>query len=172
MTITLKKQEKQRVTIMKENMKQTDTTIPWHTKEGRQRLFESRYSRHFFELAHLFQPQIKPTFCGVASAVMVLNALRIKTGLRIDSGLEVLVPASHGGGHMPYNSYSQLTFLNEETDVVKHRDWVEGVTVECDVTGDVIFEPGLNLEQLANKLQKNVLKYVCLLSYIILQPYK
>lgn len=131
----------------------TDSTLPWHEKEGRKRLFESRYSRHFYELAHLFQPQIKPTYCGVASAVMVLNALRIKTGLRIDSGLEVPVPTAHGGGMIPYNSYSQLTFLNEETDLVKRREWVEGVTVECETTGDVIFEPGLTLDQLASKLK-------------------
>ncbi len=137
----------------KDAMKRIDKTLPWHEKEGRKRLFESRYNRHFYELAHLFQPQIKPTFCGVASAVMVLNALRIKTGLRIDSGLEVMVPATHGGGMIPYNSYSQLTFLNEETDVIKRREWVEGVTVECETTGDIIFEPGLNLEQLATKLR-------------------
>jgi hypothetical protein len=134
-------------------MQAADNTISWHDREGRKRLFESRYNKHFFELAHRFQPQIKPTYCGVASAVMVMNALRIKTGLRIDSGLEVLVPSSHGGGSMPYNSYSQLTFLNEETDRVKSREWVEGVTVECETTGDIIFEPGLNLEQLAAKLK-------------------
>lgn len=134
-------------------MQAADNTIPWHEREGRKRLFESRYNKHFFELAHRFQPQIKPTYCGVASAVMVLNALRIKTGLRIDSGLEVLVPTSHGGGAMPYNSYSQLTFLNEETDVIKRREWIEGITVECETTGDVVFEPGLNLEQLGAKLK-------------------
>ena len=134
-------------------MQNGDYTIPWHEKEGRKRLFESRYSKHFFELAHRFQPQIKPTFCGVASAVMVLNALRIKTGLRIDSGLEVQVPVSHGGGAMAYNSYSQLTFLNTETDIIKPREWIEGVTVECETSGDVIFEPSLNLEQLGAKLK-------------------
>jgi hypothetical protein len=128
-------------------------TIAWDTSEGKRRLFESRFNKDFFELAHRFQPQMKPTYCGVASAVSVLNALRLKTGLRIDSGLEVHAPASHGGTTMHYNSYSQLTFLNQQTDLVKPREWVEGITVECETTGDVIFEPGLNLEELARKLK-------------------
>lgn len=128
-------------------------TIPWHTAEGRRKLFESRYNKDFFQLAHLFQPQIKPTYCAVASAVTVMNALRIPTGLRIDSGLDVVVPASHGGGSMNYNSYSQLTLLNEQTDVVKCRNKIEGVVIECETTGDVTFEPGLNLKQLADKLK-------------------
>lgn len=125
-------------------------TVAWDTPEGKRRLFESRYNRDFFELAHRFQPQIKPTYCGVASAVMVLNALRLKTGLRIDSGLEVIAPTQQT---MHYNSYSQLTFLNEETDLIKRREWVEGVTVTCETTGDIIFEPGLNLDDLAKKLK-------------------
>lgn len=163
MTTTLINKEKQEITIninikpvaekKPEAKKRVDVTVPWHTKEGRQRLFESRYSRHFYELAHLFQPQIKPTFCGVASAVMVLNALRIRTGLRIDSGLEVMVPVSHGGGYLAYNSYSQLTFLNEETDNVKRREWVEGVSGDCQTTGNTLFEPDLNLDELARKLK-------------------
>lgn len=128
-------------------------TIPWNEREGKKRLLESRYNKHFFELAHRFQPQMKPTYCGVASAVMVLNALRIKTGLRIDSGLEVSVPTNYGGGAMNYNSYSQLTFLNEETNIVKPREWVEGVTLESAQAGSVVFEPGLNLKQLADKLR-------------------
>lgn len=136
-----------------ESVSTTTTIIPWDKKEGKRRLFESRYSKHFFQLAHHFQPQIKPTYCGVASAVTVLNALRIRTGLRIDSGLEVSIPVTHGGGSMAYNSYSQLTFLNEATESVKPRKWIEGVTVECEKTGDVVFEPGLNLEQLAKKLR-------------------
>ena len=134
--------------------KSTSTeTIVWDSREGKKRLFESRYNKDFFNLAHRFQPQLKPTYCAVASAVTVMNALRLRTGLRIDSGLEVPIPVTHGGGHMTYNSYSQLTFMNEATDMVKPRKWVEGVTVECEVTGDVVFEPGLNLEQLAKKLR-------------------
>lgn len=133
----------------KGDTKKADVTVAWHTKEGRQRLFESRYSRHFYELAHLFQPQMKPTYCGVASAVMVLNALRLRTGLRIDSGLEVMVPVSHGGGYMAYNSYSQLTFLNEETDAVKCRQEVEGAAT----AEEKDFNPGLNLDELARKLK-------------------
>ena len=132
-------------------------TVAWDTIEGKRRLFESRFNKDFFELAHRFQPQMNPTYCGVASAVTVLNALRLKTGLRIDSGLEVQAPTSHGGNTMHYNSYSQLTFLNEQTEIVKPREWVEGVTVECETTGDVIFEPGLNLDQLASKLQTYLL---------------
>ena len=128
-------------------------TVAWDTAEGKRRLFESKFNKDFFELAHRFQPQINPTYCGVASAVTVMNALRLPTGLRIDSGLEVQAPATHGGSTMHYNSYSQLTFLGERTDSVKPREWVEGVTIECETTGDIIFEPGLTLDELAAKLK-------------------
>lgn len=133
--------------------KEHEITVAWDTPEGKRRLFESRFNKDFFELAHRFQPQMKPTYCGVASAVTVLNALRLKTGLRIDSGLEVQAPSSHGGDTMHYNSYSQMTFMNEDTDKVKPREWVEGVTVACEKTGDIVFEPGLNLDQMAKKLK-------------------
>ena len=138
--------------------KQHTTTIAWDTAEGKRRLFESRFNKDFFELAHRFQPQMNPTYCGVASAVTVLNALRLKTGLRIDSGLEVQAPESHGSATMHYNSYSQITFLNEQTDKIKPRKWIEGVTVECETSGDMIFEPGLNLDELAAKLKTYLLE--------------
>ena len=132
-------------------------TVAWDSTEGKRRLFESRFNKDFFELAHRFQPQMNPTYCGVASAVTVLNALRLKTGLRIDSGLEVQAPDCHGGTTMHYNSYSQMTFLNEDTDRIKPRQWVEGVTIKCETSGDVTFEPGLNLDELAAKLKTYLL---------------
>lgn len=146
--------------------KEHPMTIAWDTTEGKRRLFESRYNKDFFELAHRYQPQIKPTYCGVAAAVTVLNALRLRTGLRIDSGLDLDVPVTHGGQTMHYNSYSQLTFMNEQTDIIKPRAKVEGVTVECETTGDIIFEPGLNLDELAQKMKLYLLsvqvKHACI----------
>ncbi len=150
--------------------KEHQITVAWDTTEGKRRLFESRYNKDFFELAHRFQPQMKPTFCGVASAVTVLNALRLKTGLRIDSGLEVQAPAVKGGDTMHYNSYSQMTFLNEDTDRVKPRAWVEGITVACETTGDVVFEPGLNLEELASKLKLYLLNVQVMRADITQEP--
>ncbi len=125
------------------------SVVLWNSKEGRERLFESKFNRHFFLLAHLFQPQIKPTFCGIASAVMVLNALRLdKGGIMIESGLSIDKPQSMGGGKMEYRSYSQLTFLNEQTDSIKCRTKIEGF-YELDED----FDPGLNLDLLARKLK-------------------
>ncbi len=132
-------------------------TIPWNTQEGRKRLFDSKFHKDFFTLAHCFQPQIKPTFCGVASAVIICNALRAGTGLKLDSRLDVKIPKSSGGGIIPFNSYSQLTFLGSQTDRIKDRRQIEGKIVPAD-DGSPAFNPGLTLDELASQMRMHLLK--------------
>lgn len=122
--------------------------VYWHTKEGRQRLFESKFHQAFFMLAHHFQPQMNPTHCGIASAVIALNHFRAGKQLRIDSNLHVDKPC---GGTMCYDAYSQLTFLCPRTDKIKPRSQVEG-------KDKTQFDPGLNLDQLARKMRLHLLK--------------
>lgn len=129
----------------------TDKVIYWNSEEGKKRLFESEYAHDFFELAHLFERQIKPTYCGIASATMVLNAFRVgKKGLTLGTALDVPLP---GEGKIEFNCYTQLTFFDaeiEQIESIKSCDIVEGK-----VRGN--FNPGFSLAELARKLRSFML---------------
>lgn len=115
----------------------------WNSKEGRERLFQSEYANDFYTLAHLFERQIKPTYCGIASAVMVLNALRLrKTSLQLETKLDVHAP---GNETIPFNCYTQLTFFNHDTKQGKTCKQVEG-------KGN-IEEIGYTLDELAHTMR-------------------
>lgn len=130
--------------------------IYWNTEEGKRRLFESECNEDFFALCNYFQPQLKPTYCGIATTVIFLNALRIPKGFVVESGLSVKKPLALGGGEMAYNAYSQLTFLNERTDKIKCRTLIEGnFDPECPEGGG--FSPGMSLDDLVKKMKLHFL---------------
>ena len=58
--------------------KKSETMVRWGSEEGIRRLEESRYKVDFFKLANHFESQSNKLFCGAASAVIVLNTLRIR----------------------------------------------------------------------------------------------
>ncbi len=130
-----------------------ESVVFWDAPESRTRLREAEFCNDFYVLSPLFERQQKPTYCGVASAVMVLNALRLpKKGLLLEEGLDVTIPASHGGGKMRYNAYSQLTFFEHLPENLKDRERVEGT---CP-TGE--FDPGFCLQKLAGQLRAHLTK--------------
>ena len=51
--------------------------VGWDTEEGQARLARSAHKADFFQLASNFQPQANPLYCGIASSVIVLNAMRL-----------------------------------------------------------------------------------------------
>lgn len=52
--------------------------IPWSTPEGIKRFERSQYKKDFFPLANHFESQANRIYCGPTTAVIVLNALRVK----------------------------------------------------------------------------------------------
>ena len=125
--------------------------VSWNSQQGQQRLLRSKYKNDYFQLAHHFQPQANPLYCGIASSVIVLNALRLKKN-SVPSQLliEVDKPQTLGGGRLAYPSYSQLTFLNEKTDVVKSRNLIEMKDLK---SSKEELDPGLKLSQLKKILE-------------------
>ena len=125
--------------------------VSWNSQQGQQRLLRSKYKNDYFQLAHHFQPQANPLYCGIASSVIVLNALRLKKN-SVPSQLliEVDKPQTLGGGRLAYPSYSQLTFLNEKTDVVKSRNLIEMKVLK---SSKEELDPGLKLSQLKKILE-------------------
>jgi hypothetical protein len=125
--------------------------VGWNTEEGKSRLASSAYKTDFFQLAHNFQPQANPLYCGVASSVIVLNALRLnRNAVPSQKSLEVVVPEKLGGGRRPYPAYSQLTLLGERTEAVKPRDVIELKNTAAEGGG---IDPGLRLAQLKGILE-------------------
>ena len=125
--------------------------VTWNSQQGQQRLLRSKHKNDYFQLAHHFQPQANPLYCGIASSVIVLNALRLKqNSVPSQSLVEVDVPKVLGGGRLAYLSYSQLTFLNEKTDVVKTRSVIEMKDLE---SSKEELDPGLMLAQLKEILE-------------------
>jgi hypothetical protein len=125
--------------------------VGWDTEEGKSRLAGSAYKTDFFQLAHNFQPQANPLYCGIASSVIVLNALRLnRNAVPSQESLEVVVPENLGGGRRPYPAYSQLTLLGERTEAVKPRAVIELKNTGAE--GSEI-DPGLKLAQLKGILE-------------------
>lgn len=129
--------------------------ISWNTEEGKKRLCNAKYKNDFFQLAHHYQPQANPLYCGIASSVMVLNALRVaKNIIPSQSALEAQTPAVWGGDRIPYKLYSQATFLNKKTEKVKPRSVIELTNITEENKNDSSqFDPGLTLAQLKGILQ-------------------
>jgi hypothetical protein len=122
--------------------------VPWNSPEGIARLARSPARSPFFSLAHFYQAQLSPVYCGVASAVMALNALRCPKGKApLDESMKVVIPET--GEAIPFRAYSQLSFLCDKTEKVKPRKVIE--YEEKDASGK--FRPGLSLTELRDLLR-------------------
>jgi hypothetical protein len=82
----------------------TDELLRLDTPQGQQLLFRSAAHAAFLPLASVFETQRNQTYCGVASVVMVLNALEL--------------PAPTAAEHGAHRIFTQRNVLNGRTDVV------------------------------------------------------
>ncbi|MDA0902263.1 MAG: phytochelatin synthase family protein [Proteobacteria bacterium] len=124
----------------------------WNSAEGIARMEKSQYKGDFYQLASFFQPQINPLYCGVASSVIVLNALRApKDQIKSQKASEIHEPLTMGGKFIPFKSYSQNNFLNKQTDKVKDRKIIN-MSNPFAKKDDI--DPGFTLQQLADMLSK------------------
>jgi hypothetical protein len=134
-------------------------TSKWNDKEGLQKLESSQYKNDFYQLADHFQPQINPLYCGIASAVIILNTFDEGKEIASQKELEVTKPKALGGGNIAFNSYSQLSFLNEKTDKVKNRKIINLQNITAANENDPKnFDPGVTIQQLADILKVYKLK--------------
>ena len=100
--------------------------IPFNSAEGEQLLMASKARQDYIPLSIQFVTQNNLAYCGVASSVMVLNALSIPAP----------VAPQYGSFHM----FTQDNFFNnEQTQKV--------------VTADVVSNKGMILEQLGQLLE-------------------
>ena len=129
--------------------------VSWNSAEGIARLARSNHKQDFYRLAHVFQPQINPVYCGIASAVIVLNAFHMPGGRAPrQEALAVQRPEEIGGGTLTFESYSQLTILNEETDAIKPRGVIEmSCASDPDGEGGGKFDGGVSIADLGKILE-------------------
>ena len=88
------------------------------TRDGEVYFVESDAREAYFPLADNFVTQKTQTYCGVASMVMVLNALGL--------------PAPAVPEYAPYRTFTQDNVLSERTDAVLPRETVarQGMTLD------------------------------------------
>lgn len=130
-------------------------TLQWNSKEGITRLNNTEYKNDFYQLADHFQPQINPLYCGIATSVIILNTIYDGKEIASQKELEVKKPQAFGGGFVPFNSYSQTTFLNEKTDKIKDRKIINLQNITPANENDAKnFDAGVGLKQLSDILSK------------------
>jgi glutathione-S-conjugate glycine hydrolase len=96
----------------------SDNLIDLRSNQGEQLLKESDASEAFVPLSVNFVTQENQAFCGVASIVMVLNAMQL--------------PAPAVPEYDPYRTFTQDNFLNEKTEAILPREKLEhgGMTLD------------------------------------------
>ncbi len=128
--------------------------IKFYSEAGISNFETAKYKNDFYQLVNFFQPQINSLYCGIASSVIVLNALNYGN-INSNSYGETTLPKVMEGKVLPYNLYTQQNFLNSETNKIKHRDIIELKSPKKIVNQNEIFDPGLTLDELSSILRKS-----------------
>src|SRR4028118_1171519 len=104
--------------------------INFNSAEGEKLLLESPALKDYFPLSTQFVTQKNQAYCGVASSIMVLNALGI--------------PAPEAPEYGSYHLFTQDNFFNAQTQKV--------------VAPEVVARKGMTLEQLGKLLESYAVK--------------
>lgn len=105
--------------------------IPLNSAEGENLLIGSQARKDYLPLSIHFVTQKNQAYCGVASMVMVLNALGI--------------PAPEAPEYSPFHMFTQDNFFNNEK------------TTKV-VSADVVSKKGMNLDQLGGLMESKDVK--------------
>jgi hypothetical protein len=109
-----------------------DNLVALDSEEGKHLLFKSEASAAYFPLTEQFVTQNSPAFCGVASLVMVLNALHI--------------PAPASADLASFNAFDQTNIFNQKTEAAVTRAVVEKQGMTLDQLGALAVVSGLKAD--------------------------
>jgi hypothetical protein len=115
-----------------ETLKLPDNLTGFDTDSGERYLVESDAREAYFPLASNFLTQKTQSFCGVASIVMVLNALG--------------VPAPEVVEFQPYRTFTQDNVLDDKTDAVLPRATLAEMGMTLDQIGRILAVKGVSAE--------------------------
>jgi hypothetical protein len=110
----------------------SDNLIDLRSNQGEQLLRESDASEAFVPLSVNFVTQTNQAFCGVASIVMVLNAMQL--------------PAPAVPAYDPYHTFTQDNFLDEKTDAILPRDVLVHYGMTLDQLGALLATQPVEVE--------------------------
>jgi Phytochelatin synthase len=101
--------------------------VPFNAPESAARLERSKHKVDFFPLVNQFESQQNLGYCGPATAVIVLNTLRIDNAAVTKPRDPGLFPAQYRSRLPPglepvFSRYTQGTFFDDQTQSVKTRD--------------------------------------------------
>ncbi|MFY9970859.1 MAG: phytochelatin synthase family protein [Roseiarcus sp.] len=101
-----------------EGLKLPDNLVDLRSSQGEAYLLEAHGLEAYFPISVAFETQRTQSYCGVASMVMVLNAIG--------------APAPTTPEFQPYTVFTQDNVLNEKTDAIRSRDAIlhRGMTVD------------------------------------------
>ena len=96
----------------------TSETLDWASQEGVSRLNTAKIKQDFFSLAPQFEGQSNKTFCGVASMVIITNALRVSaegSGIPLDNSRLTQAESVYfpKGVSPQFHRYSQESILKK-----------------------------------------------------------
>lgn len=128
--------------------------IDFYSPQGKKRLIESKYNNDFFQLVNFYQPQINPLYCGIATSVILLNALNESHEIKSQKEAEILKPKIYGGDKIEFHEYLQSNFLNDETNKIKRKEIIELKAQKINKKGEKFYDAGLSLTNLADILSK------------------
>jgi Phytochelatin synthase len=109
-----------------------DNLTGFSTHDGEADLAESDAREAFFPLASNFETQKTQSYCGVASIVMVLNALG--------------VPAPAVPEYQPYRTFTQDNVLDQRTDAVLPRETLAKQGMTLDQIGGILARQPVKVE--------------------------
>jgi hypothetical protein len=101
-----------------ESLKLPDNLVDLRSPQGEAWLLETHALQAYFPISVAFETQKTQSYCGVASMVMVLNAIG--------------APAPESPQYQPYTIFTQDNVLNEKTDAIRPRETIlrRGMTVD------------------------------------------
>jgi Phytochelatin synthase len=109
-----------------------DNLIDLRSHQGEDLLRESDAYEAFVPLSVNFVTQENQAFCGVASIVMVLNAMQL--------------PAPSVPAYDPYHTFTQDNFLNEKTEAILPREVLSNQGMTLDQLGALLATQPVKVE--------------------------
>jgi len=109
-----------------------DNLIDLRSHQGEDLLRESDAYEAFVPLSVNFVTQENQAFCGVASIVMVLNAMQL--------------PAPSVPAYDPYHTFTQDNFLNEKTEAILPREVLSNQGITLDQLGALLATQPVKVE--------------------------
>ena len=101
-----------------------DKLVALPSPQGEALLLETHVLEAYFPISVTFETQKNQAYCGVASSVMVLNALH--------------APAPTSPEYQPYSVFTQDNLLDEKSDAVLPRDVLAHHGMTLDQLGGII----------------------------------